>query len=412
MKWFCLLLLLSLNSRAQEAAVNTGNFNWTFQIKAGDQVQSFAKKTTWKWVTNLEGVRVLQWSALVETPWDFNAGKPTSETPSVELKSKDSKLLINTSALKSVVKLADGREVQFNWKTSKPVLIDENCAKIAALALKPKGPEAPFFIGTSCTIKNEEVTFSMSFPVEADLSNSTIFEKTGKGENYRLYDLKKISAAKVKIADFEFTFNGKKYAYGLNSLKAESQGEQIVDNSRFVFGAGMAALSFKSTTSGINDSKPYLLFQLLPKNIWGNLNLGFSIEGTITGLKESNSLTYYQAYGYLGYGFKFSDSFQLHPRVYEVISNQDSSGGVNYQVNQVGAGFWTKWNFSPQTFMMAEVISASFGSQVVKSHNLISASFFYNTWGLGVQTQTYTVVDVNENVRTFSQTLLSLQKMF
>lgn len=410
------LLFFSLNVFAQqENTAKNSDFKWNFEISSAVNGQpesvSLSKKISWRWVTNVDGVRVLQWSVLVDTPWDLSAEKPTTETPSVEVKAKGNKLLVTTAALKSTIQLASGRTVDFQWRANKPVVIDENCNKVL-LALKPAADSAPFFIGTSCSIKNEEVTFNLSFPADVDLSNSSIFEKAGKGENFRQYDLKKITAAKSKIASFEFFQNDRRYQYTLNSLKSESQGEKNEVNSRFVVGAGMASLSLKTSSNTFTDSKPFLLFQLLPKNVLGNLNLGFTIETTIGSVKETNSLSYYQASGFAGYNFKLGGNFELHPRIYEVISGQDSGSGINYQVNQAGAGLWTKWSLTPQLFVTLEGISASAGSQVIKSHSLISTALFYYSWGLGAQIQEYTVVDVNQNNRKFSQTVLSIQKVF
>ena len=251
----------------------------------------------------------------------------------------------------------------------------------------------------------------MTFPSDVELSQSSLFESSGKGENWRVYDLKKINAAISDLGRFDFTFKGKTYVYTLASLKGEAADKKAPEPN-FAISAGYGQFKLSSIDATGSESKPVVRLEFLPHKIWRALGGGAEVESAVGLSSTPTSMTYIQASFYAHLRLKLTQLFEIHPRVYYVISNQNTGSGVGYQTNQVGAGLFALAHISATWQMHAEYMTEALGSQVIKSHDLIDISLIHSigesarSYGGGAQMQSYKVVDAQNNVRNFTQTIL------
>jgi hypothetical protein len=373
------------------------------------QTLSIRKKQRWVWVQNSEGARVLKSKIAFEAPVDPENEKPKAENANTRLGVKGRIVIVETDATEDTIHFGDPPALSIHLKTVpvKNNVIDENC-KAVSLKFEVIGTPAPFFLGVTCTTKNKDVNLHLTFPNDVELSQSSLFESLGKGENYRVYELKRIDAASSELGRFEFRFKGKSYTYALASIKGEAQATKVPE-ADFALGLGAGQLKLASTDANASDTKPIVRFQLLPHEFWGHLGGGANVETAVGFSNSAKSISYIQLALYTYYRLKLSSSLEFHPRLYYVISNQSSGSGVGYQTNQVGVGLYSMVRFSERSSVRLELMVESIGSQVIKTHDLIDLSYFQRSaksssgWGFGVQSQTYGVVDAVGNKRKFDQ---------
>ncbi len=376
-------------------------------------------KITYIWAANAEGARTLKWKVLVDTSWDFNVNPVAVSTSKAQVRTKGNRLQLTTEALSSEFKLKSGLQVRFLFKALKPVLIEENCKK-ADLAFQAKSNSAPFYLGVSCVVVKDQVTLHLSFPAEANLIQSSLFETQGKGENFRVYDLKKITAARGTIGSFLFSYGGQNYEYSLMSLKKAGAEDGRATESRFTLSLGYGNMTLKSVTSDFNSPRPFAVIALRPRRILGNLAAGVNFENSIGSTDSANpaSMSYFQVAGYATYILAVTDWLEIQPRLYYVISNQSSGSGVGYQTGQVGFGLWNQLRISQRFYFQFEGMTEAISSPVITAHYYTEVGIFYRDlglssgWGAALQLQKYSVADSLQNARDFGQIFYILKRSF
>lgn len=418
-----LVFLFLLLCHLAMAQTNTA----TFQIseKRGDAWApiSMRSKAVYKWVTNNEGAREVRWSVIVETPWTLAVNSITTPTANANIRAKGNRFLLETSSMETIVSLPEGRQLKLVWRSPAPLLIDENCQK-SSLAFLPDPADKlasknPFYIGISCVQKDEQVTLHLSFPNDVELARASLFESIGKGESYRVYELKKITAAKAALGQFVFSFKDKNYNYGLLSQRGETS-DNKVPKSRFVLSVGGGNMSLKTTTATYKDTKPFAVLALRPQTVFNQFALGINFESSIGSADSSNlnSLSYFQVSAYGTYRWNAFSFWEIQPRMYYVVSNQNSGSGIGYQTGQFGAGLWNEWKLTSRLAFIIEGMTEAISSPVITEHSFIEVSFFYRDeglesgWTLASQLQNYTVSDSLNNVRKFEQAFVVLKRSF
>jgi hypothetical protein len=417
-----IFLVLSIFSTMLLAQVNTA----TYQIseKRGDAwtPTSMRSKAVYRWNTNKEGAREIRWSVIVETPWTLEANSVSTATANATVRSKGTRFLLETSAMETEVSLPEGRQLKLLWRSPAPMLIDENCQKGALEFLQDsanKSAKTPFYIGVSCQSKNDQVTLHLSFPTDVELARASLFESIGKGESYRVYELKKITAAKAALGQFVFSYKDKTYNYSLLSQRRQTSDDKI-PKSRFVLSAGGGSMSLKTNTATYKDSKPFAVLALRPQTIVSQFALGINFESSIGSADSSNlnSLSYFQVAGYSTYRWTALSFWEVQPRMYYVVSNQNSGSGIGYQTGQFGAGLWNEWKITKRFAFQLEGMTEAISSPVITEHSFLELSLFYRDeglesgWTLATQIQSYTVSDSLKNIRKFEQSFVVLKRSF
>lgn len=419
---FTFIFLALMFSQFVLAQTNTA----TFQIseKRGDtwSAVNLRSKAVYRWLTNKEGAREIRWSVIVETPWELDGNTISTATPNATVRAKGNRFLLETSSMETVVSLPQEKQLKLVWRSPAPMLIDENCQK-SFLAFSPdaadKATKTPFYIGISCTQKNEQLTLHLSFPYDVELARASLFESIGKGENYRVYELKKITAAKTALGQFAFSYKDKNYSYNLFSQKGETRDDKI-PKSRFTISAGGGNLSLKTTTAAYKDTKPFAVLALRPQTVFSQFALGINFESSIGSADSSNlnSLSYFQVASYATYRWSPLSFWEIQPRLYYVVSNQSSGSGIGYQTGQFGAGLLNEWKFTSRFSLIVEGMTEAISSPVITEHSFVEVSLFYRDeglesgWTLATQLQSYTVSDSLKNNRTFEQSFVVLKRSF
>lgn len=383
----------------------------------GEEVK-IKQKSKYRWTTNADGARFLKWDILAETPFNFTANPAKTSTERAVIKTKGNKIKLTVETMSTLLEFQNGRQVQFYIVPELPFLVDDNCKK-ADVTLKADGSPAPFYLGISCVIVNDQVTFHLSFPTEVELSRSSIQETTGKGENFRVYDLKKITSAKGTLAQFEFTYKKKNYNYTLLSLKKRTTENQAAD-SRFTVAVGGGAMTLKSDSLDFKDTRAIAILALNPRRFAGNLAIGLGLENTL-GSPDSakpNSMSYFQVSGFLTYVTPIASWWQFEPRLFYVISNQSSGSGVGYQTGQFGAGMANQFQLTDRTYLQIEGMTEAISSPVINAHHFVELGLHYRDvslptgWTVAVRNQSYKISESNLNPRTYSQTFIVLKRSF
>lgn len=407
---FCFLIGSALlSATANHAYADT---SWPIEIRKVEngqpgEVMSLKHKQHFVWVKTPEGARILKSNVLLEVPLDLEAQKPTAANENTKIKVKGNKMLVGAGAMAERISLGGSQEIEIRLRAKKPTLMDENC-EASGLRLQPTGAMAPFFLATTCPVVNKDLSLHLTFPSDVDLTQSTLFEALGKGESWRVYDLKKINAASSELGRFDFTYKGKTYTYALVSLRAEAAIKKTPE-SDFAIGLGMTQLKLSATDASGSDSKPFLRAEILPHKLWQNFGAGGVIETAVGLAAKANSMSYIQFAPYAFYNLGMTSGFALQPRLYYVISNQSSGSGTGFQTNQVGVGLTAVANFGKRWTARFEFMMESIGSQVIKSHSLMNVSILQKSltsslsWGGGAQMQSYTVLDTTSVSRKFDQ---------
>tara|TARA_B110001454_G_scaffold219200_1_gene251787 strand:+ start:7885 stop:9036 length:1152 start_codon:yes stop_codon:yes gene_type:complete len=380
-------------------------------------------KAVYRWVTNKEGAREIRWSVIVETPWALDASAISTTTANATVRAKGNRFLLETSSMETIVSLPEGRQLKLLWRSQSPMLIDENCQK-SSLAFLPEATEkmaakTPFYIGVSCVQKNEQVTLHLSFPYDVELARASLFESIGKGESYRVYELKKITAAKAALGQFVFSYKDRNFNYSLFSQRGETNDNKI-PKSRFTFAAGGGSMSLKTTTATYKDTKPFAVLALRPQTVLSQFALGINFESSIGSADSSNvnSLSYFQVSSYVTYRWNALSFWEIQPRFYYVVSNQSSGSGIGYQTGQFGAGLLNAWKLTDRLSFIVEAMTEAISSPVITEHSFIEISLFYRDeglesgWTFANQIQSYTVSDSLKNVRKFDQSFVVLKRSF
>ena len=394
------------------SSISHAETSWPVEIyKARDgkseEPMSLKARQRFTWAKTPEGARILKSNVLLEIPLDLEAQKPTAENENTKIKIKGNKILVGAGAMGERISFGNS-QIEIRLKPTKPTVIDENC-ETAGVKLRPQGPMAPFFLGTTCPIVNKELSLHLTFPSDVDLIQSSLFEIMGKGESWRVYDLKRATSATAELGRFDFLYKGKTYTYTLVSLKTDPV-EKKIPQSDFTLGLGYVQLKLSSNDAQGSESKPLVRAEILPHKLWNNFGAGGTFE-TAVGFSSSSttSLSYMQVAPYAFYQLQLSSGFLVQPRVYYVVSNQSSGTGVSYQANQVGAGALLQASFPGRWTLRLEYMMASLGSQLIKSHMLVNVSLLQKSakssfcWGAGFQMQSYGVVDSTNINRKFDQ---------
>lgn len=162
----------------------------------------------WVWTKSSDGAIVFRLKSVITVPSSVNQAKPLMSTVQTEL--QGGTLTVFSGAQKGRFELSEnGRPVEYrlNVKNPIPALILENCSESG---LKFKTTALPFFVAVKCVLTKGKVELNLTIPEEAVIDQSTLFETTGKGEPWRVYELSRASLG-GEVATVTIRFNNKPY---------------------------------------------------------------------------------------------------------------------------------------------------------------------------------------------------------
>jgi hypothetical protein len=361
----------------------------------------YPAKHRWVWANNAPHPRVLKSLVEIEMPFDL-----TSTTPDTKLRSRvkvvGHRLFLAMKSLNEQVVFSNGHDLTIRVHIRNPDADVEDHCEESGLKIVPDHDAGPFYLGLSCLTTDGSSKVTLTFPQDVELNQSNLFETAGKGEVWRVYDLKKLNTNSKEQGRFEFSLHGKNYAYSLVSQKVEvvkKQSEPI-----FSASLGAAALKLKGETVSSSDTKPMARLQLLPQMVWSVFGGGANIDSTVGFSNSQKTINFIQvsAYGYLR--LRLSSGFEIHPRLYYVVANESSGQDLGFQSNQIGAGVYAIARINPANQIRIEAMTDSLGSKIVKSQLLIDISYMHlmsqnrRGWGFGGFMQNYKVGETTNTV--------------
>tara|TARA_B110001454_G_scaffold219200_1_gene251786 strand:+ start:6485 stop:7768 length:1284 start_codon:yes stop_codon:yes gene_type:complete len=375
------------------------------------KVEAFSGAAKWSWQNVGVGAQALKARAVFTIPEALSNATIEVANPSASIKTKDKKLQITTSDLVTKVNFnrsaTDIIQIEFHMIVPKGGVFDEGCEALG-IQLQFSESELPFYLGARCQKTANAFQLQISFPSEADVDKSSIFDSQGKGESWRVYELGNLDAAQGELAKITLKFKDKNYDLGVSSNK-KSEVKKGAAEAKFAVGVGYDSLKFKSPVTSAADSKPVFFLKGLPYKLFWRIGLGIDLATAVGLSQNENSISYLQIvpYGYLR--LIESKSMILEGRGYFSISSQThSASGGGYQYNRAGVGFLSGFRLSPNWKMMIEARTDSLGSTKFKSHFFADLHILRTnrlSWGFGVQSQNLTVNETTTEQHQFSHTL-------
>lgn len=385
-----------------------------FRIINGQKkkVESFSVSAKWSWQNVGVGAQALKARAVFTMPDSLSAATIEVVNPSASVKTKDKKLLLITSDLVTKVNFkrspTDIIQIEFYLIVPKGGVFEDGCEDLG-IQVQSGGDAFPFFLGAKCRKTQNIFQLQISFPSEADVEKSTIFDTQGKGESWKVYELGNVEAAQGELAKITLKFQEKYFDLVVSSNK-KSEVKKYSPEAKFAIGLGYDSMKFTSPVVKASDAKPVFFLKGLPYKLFWKIGIGIDLATAVGLSQNENSISYLQIvpYGYLR--VVESKSVILEGRGYFSISSQThSASGGGYQYNRAGVGFLAGFRLSPSWKMLMEARTDSLGSATVKSHMFADLHFLRKsrfTWGLGVQAQNLTVNESPTVQHQFSHGLL------
>lgn len=336
-------------------------------------------------------------------------------------------------------------------------IIYSGCSKDFPQALPATEEKLPFSIGIACQVGvDKRKSLVLSVPDSATISSSSLFDRLGKGERWRLYELVDSKSDDGIIGNFIITYNQKDYKINLvlldNELillrktveklrlelsqlnkthqdllnknkKLQTQDNMIAMMMQIFdvyFGIGMSSLKLNVANSelgplDINDSGLTIQLSSVSEPIFDHFILQTGFSSTLPTSQKVDRLDAFQIDGSLGYLFSFSN-FQVIPFIsgaYRNFSHQTST--MNFQVGQIGGGLEGIYSMTENDRVGLKIDSQPLGSTILKTHTHFGLNYEHQfdspkVWRLGTRINSQTIGLVNESgdPRTMQDTQMML----
>jgi hypothetical protein len=281
----------------------------------------------------------------------------------------------------------------------------------AAPAISP-----PFPLGVFCQNKSKETLFTISFPEDVELVNSSIFEIEGKGEPWRTYNLGEIAGGKkTSLGSFEFAFKGNTFFYNLKFLPPDSAMSKNVgrDRTQFVQGAvGYSKYDMHGGVSNTSDSRALVSVSVPYYPVFKGVGMGGGLELSLPISKKEGNISHYEMSGYGIYSFEISPMFELRPKLgYLKLNFENESTGEGISGGQLAVGLMSEIFLDNGLAFTLDLTTLKLLSKVFKSHFSVNVKVVKNTksslgYGAGIKYQSFKGPASNGSDLNMSQLVL------
>lgn len=391
----------------------------------GDQrkkINSISGQAKWYWEKVGDGALALRIKANFSIPSVLSSAVVSTANSSVRAKIEGQKLTLVTSDMLSVLSFtkSPAERMQFEFKVDRVGMgiYEEDCKEIG-LESRIDSKEIPFFVGLRCQSNAQGTQLWMTIPAEASIERSSVHDTQGKGENWKVYELGNVDAAKGEIASFRIRFLNKNYNLNITSIKID-EAKRKGKEAKFALGLGYDSMKFEGSIGKFSDSKPVFILKGLPYSLFWRIGMGIDLTVALAFVKNDNSISYLQIlpFGYLR--FVERPGFLLEGRGYFSITNQaHASSGGGYQTNQIGAGTRLGFRAYEPWWVYLEARQDGIGTDAIRSHifgDLLVLRRSKNkdrlVWGGGLQYQEIKVDETSLAQEKFGQSLIYLMAEF
>lgn len=236
---------------------------------------------------------------------DLPRGNWSSDDTSITV--KNNRALISIDQFEKVWSLNfDGQpwKIQIRHRLSKKI-VDQTCKQ--QLLDVEAAANLPFYFAVHCRTEGEQTYLTVTVPLEADLIETPISERGGKGENWKLFEIGNVQSAAGRIVTFTFEYDKKRFPLTLFSKRNPA------DKSITVF-ASLASSnsSIDSRDFQVADGKVSFILGVVSKPIWDAVRVGVELRSGLMSSDPDKNIdsTHYLVFG----GYRFGSTYYLEPR--------------------------------------------------------------------------------------------------
>jgi hypothetical protein len=333
-------------------------------------------ESQWDWTANTGGRKRLAWVVKVTSPAFKKYKAAVAKSSSTIATLKDDVLELKYFQMTESVQLLGPESPALKLELRS--LLDSTGPAIS----KDCSTERIFFnsvssdnakqipVGMSCVSEGDEVFFTVSFPADVELENSTIYELEGKGEPWRTYKLMKRSSEKASLGTLVFSFKKKKYSFQIDYLPPETPTKKDEKNNRHAWGAaGLGNFKTRGTSSDATDSKLVFTAKLPFYPVLGEFGVGGLIDWSLPTQKKDASISYSQIEVYALREFSPSTTLKLRPKLgYVRLNFENDATGAGASGGQLGLGLGTEVHFENSWAIFLDIMTVKLLSKSFTSH--------------------------------------------
>lgn len=417
MRFICLLLLLC---RLAQANPEFKIFKTTPQgdspvssIQIQSEIKTFPATKDW----STHGI-----VSKLAFPSNIRLKQITSELEFFKVKIDQNKAVIASRSLNFVitVETIDGKKFTLRLKSEEkeyePKIV--NCYEEGLVfEFKPEKPKFLSFI--ECRKTGQNLDFLLTVPEEVKITESSQFEKLGKGESWKLYGLGNVGAAKGDLVKMKFNYGGFPVELVLRTRNLDI-GQQSFSEGYLITQFGLSQLSIKSNDVTVSDIKPILGMESFPYGLLSFFKIGFKGEFVINVGQNNKSINSTKIFPRAYLQFVNSESLDMYAITeVAILSQKHLTSNFGYDITQVGAGLGITYTSSKQSPWRHdfEVRKIGFSSQVIQNFIVVDYSILKRrkegyAWGLKLRMDTSKIVVAEKQTADFSMTSLLGQYAF
>lgn len=372
-----------------------GGASWSPKFEVYETKKLYRKvyqakvESQWGWIANIGGRKVLGWQVKVISPAFKKYKAAVAKSPGTLANLKDDVLELKYFQMTESVQLLGTESAALNLELRS--LLDqmgpplsEGCSSERIFLNPVPGNNSKLIpLGMSCVAEGEEVFFTVSFPADVELENSTIYEVEGKGEPWRTYKLLKRSSEKASLGTLVFSFQKKKYSFQIEYLPLENSLKKDKKNYRNFLGAvGLGNFKTQGTASDATDSKIVFTAKLPFYPVLGDFGVGALIDWSLPTQKKDASISYSQLEAYALRELSSLTNLKLRPKLgYVRLNFENDATGAGVSGGQLGLGLGAELQFEKSWAIFLDIMTVKLLSKSLTAHWAIDLALVQKSEG-------------------------------
>lgn len=250
--------------------------------------------------------------------------------------------VIGLGAINTELTIESENNKSFSYKIKlqlkSPKIIESGCKKLGITVSKNDLAKLPIFMGVQCEKNKKQELVHISVPEEIAWESTSIFEISGKGERWKMYDLSQIGTSSQGTTPFYFKRKDKNYTLELKRNIDKGKKQIIIKEEKKLFklsvGAGVAQLSYTTPSASAASTAPLLYTDITTEPYFMNIVAA-------TSLLFAMPLTGQQHYNFTfgtGPRFLFGKSQFSILGEYVALGQEESETATSFSHSQMGLG--------------------------------------------------------------------------
>jgi len=422
---FFLFFFLSHSSLAEDFTNNTMLPFEPFEITRSGRIPFNAKQTSEPiWITTSGGGKALSWKLRFTSPLFKKFKKATAKSADANAVLVGEVLdLSTTRILENVTLTGNGSPLTLELIYNpffEPNIVGETCAQEKIfLTRQSTSLEKAFAVGAFCERKGENVFFTLSFPPDVEMLNSSLYEIEGKGEPWRTYKIGILGAEKTKIASFLFGYQNRNTSYQLDYLPEEPANHENVTRPPLAsVGLGYGHFEMLGAKSTTSDSRIVFSANVPFYKLGTRFGTGGRLDWSLYLTKKEANISYSQIELYALSEVGITDSINLRPKIGFAnlnFENGATGAGLSGAPLALGSQAEIKWDKSWVFYldlMTLKTISKSLNSHWAIDFTGLKTTESSLSYGGGIRYQTFQGPTAENDLLDFSQLVFQALILF